>query len=279
MKIVQISDTHLGAAVGSTTDAVRKVIAYIDDVLRPDFVVHSGDVVVIDPDSVGDREHAHSVLSELRTPYRVLPGNHDIGEPAEHAWQGQMVTPERVDAFTDVFGPAAWREDLDGVTLLGLNSELFGSGIGYEARQWEWIEATIADLPAERPVMLFQHKPIWKVAEQSEHNVDIRESGARLLEQLESVNLKSVGTGHLHCFRTVRRGETLEVWAPSTAFTAGAEALGLSSPATHHLGIVEYTVEGEQVTAQFHHVPGVHDALITELDDVKAAVEAVLQQA
>ncbi|NUP73173.1 MAG: metallophosphoesterase [Sinomonas sp.] len=278
MKIVQISDTHLGASVESTFAAARKVIDYIDNVLRPDFVVHTGDVVVIDPDNAEDREHAHGLLSELRTPYRVLPGNHDIGEPAEHAWQGQVVTPERVEAFTSVFGPAQWRVDLGDVTLLGLNSELFGSGIDDEARQWEWIEETVAGIGSERPVMLFQHKPIWTVVENSDHNLDIRESGARLRELLERVNLKSVSTGHLHCFRTKQRGGALEVWAPSTAFMAGAGDLGLGDPVTQQLGIVEYTIEAGSVSAELLRVPGVDDALMTELGDVKASVEAVLQQ-
>ncbi|WP_415856727.1 metallophosphoesterase family protein [Sinomonas sp. G460-2] len=276
LKIAQISDTHLGASVESTTAATRKVIDYIDTVLRPDFVVHTGDVQVIDPDSAADRNHAHGLLSGLRTPYRVLPGNHDIGEPAEHAWQGQVVTSERVEAFTNVFGPAQWRVDVGEVTLLGLNSELFGSGIDEEAQQWEWIEETVAGIGSERPVLLFQHKPIWTVVENSDHNLDIRESGALLLEHLERVNLKSVGTGHLHCFRTKQRGGALEVWAPSTAFMAGAGDLGLGDPVTQQLGIVEYTIEGGNVRAELLRVPGVDDALMTELEDVKASVEAVL---
>lgn len=279
MKIVQISDTHLGASVESTSEAARKVIDYIDNVLRPDFVVHTGDVVVIDPDNAEDREHAHGLISELRTPYRVLPGNHDIGEPAEHAWQGQVVTSERVSAFTEVFGPAQWRVDLGDVTLLGLNSELFGSGIDDEARQWEWIEETVSSIGSERPVLLFQHKPLWTVVENSDHNLDIRESGALLLEHLERVNLKSVGTGHLHCFRTKQRGGVFEVWAPSTAFMAGAADLGLGDPVTQQLGIVEYTIDGGDVTVELLRVPGVHDALMTELDDVKASVDTVLAKA
>ncbi|MDQ4501477.1 metallophosphoesterase [Sinomonas sp. ASV322] len=279
MKIVQISDTHLGATVGSTTEAVRKVISYIDDVLKPDFVVHTGDVQVIDPDNAADRDHAQAVLSGLKTPYRVLPGNHDIGEPAEHAWNGQNITAERVEAFTSVFGPAQWRVDLDGAVLLGLNSELFGSGIDEEAAQWAWIEQTVAEIGPETPVMLFQHKPIWTVIENSDHNLDIRESATRLLELLGKINLKSVGTGHLHCFRTEQRGEILEVWAPATAFMAGTDEMAFGKPVTHQLGIVSYTLSDAGVTAELLRVPGLEDALMLEMADVKAVVEELMARA
>jgi len=66
----------------------------------------------------------------------VVPGNHDVGEPAEHTWAGLAVTDDRVAAFEATWGRSYWRRDQGGAVLIGLDSELMGSGPAREATQW-----------------------------------------------------------------------------------------------------------------------------------------------
>ncbi|MFD6062791.1 metallophosphoesterase family protein [Rhodococcus wratislaviensis] len=274
MKIVQISDTHLSARGGRTQQNFELVVDYVNNQVRPDLVVHSGDIVIIHPDDVDDRAHAHTLMQRFTAPVLVVPGNHDIGEPGSAPWQGIGVTDERIAAFETVWGPDHWRHDADNGTVLGLNSELFGSGLDRETRQWAWIEDVAADVPESQRVIVFLHKPIWSaVDEPVGHAVDIGESRTRLLTALGKVSLAAVGSGHLHCYRQTRRGDTLEVWAPSTGFVAG-DGDALPGP-LHQLGIVEYDCTDGVVRASYRSVPGLDDVTAGAVPEVTEAIDAL----
>lgn len=274
MKIVQISDTHLTARGGRTQQNLDRIIDYVNNTARPDLIVHSGDIVIIHPDDADDRTHAHTLMQKFTAPVLVVPGNHDIGEPGAAPWKGIGVTDDRIAAFEKVWGPDHWRHDTDGFTVLGLNSELFGSGLGREAAQWTWIENTVADIPDTQRVIVFLHKPIWQaVDEPTDHTLDIGESRTRLLALLEQVSLAAVGSGHLHCYRQATRGDAIEVWAPATGFVAG-EGDALPGP-LHQLGIVEYDCTDGAVRASYRSVPGLDDVTVTAVPEVIAAIDAL----
>jgi len=272
MKIVQISDTHLTAAGGPTENGFRILAGHLNEQVRPDLVVHSGDIQVLHPDDAADRAHSRELLDLIEAPLLVVPGNHDIGMPGLNAWAGLTVSDERIAAHENTFGPGHWRHDTDEAVLLGINSELLGSGLQREADQWRWIEETFAALPQGRPVLLFLHKPLWSVTDEPvDHQVDVGPvSRDRLLGLLERIELRAVGCGHLHRYRRQQRGRAIEVWAPATAFLAPGED---DMPGGHQeLGYVEYTVAAGEVSAEFRTVPGMPQ-LTT--DDVPAIAEQI----
>jgi predicted phosphodiesterase len=55
---------------------------------RPDLVIHTGDVVHDDPDSDRDHEFAAFQMRRLTTPWRIVPGNHDIGDSEPDPFRG-----------------------------------------------------------------------------------------------------------------------------------------------------------------------------------------------
>lgn len=273
MKIVQISDTHLTRAGGPTEESFRLLATHLNDEVRPDLVVHSGDIQVLHPDDSADRAHARELTGLIEAPLLVVPGNHDVGEPGVNAWAGIGVTDERVAAHEAAFGPDHWRHDTDEAVLLGIDSELLGSGLQREADQWRWFEKTLADLPASLPVLLFLHKPLWAVVDgPTEHQFDVGPVARdRLLGLLGRVDLRAAGCGHLHRYRQVRRDRAIEVWAPTTAFLAPGESQ--LPEGRSELGYVEYTVAGGEVTAGFRAVPGMPQLTV---DDVPAIAEAIV---
>ena len=143
MRIVQISDTHLSHLGGPTNDNLERLIPFVNDQLRPDLVVHSGDVLIADPDSAADRAAARELLSGITAPLRVVPGNHDVGEPGDEPWGGLGTTSARVAAFAGAFGPDHWLE-LGDYAVIGLNSEVLSTGLPEEQAQWDWLETVPA---------------------------------------------------------------------------------------------------------------------------------------
>ncbi|MEW1881489.1 metallophosphoesterase [Rhodococcus sp. NPDC080181] len=286
MKIVQISDTHLTAAGGPTEDAFRLLSRHLNDEVRPDLVVHSGDIQVLDPDDAADRAHSRELLELIDAPLLVIPGNHDVGMPGMNAWAGISVTDQRVGAHVAAFGPDHWRHDADEAVLLGINSELLGSGLQLEADQWRWLEQTFGDLPEGRPVLLFLHKPLWSVTDEpvdlraasgiheTIHQVDVEPVARdRLLGLVDGVDLRAVGCGHLHRYRQVQRGRTIEVWAPATAFLASVD--GELPDSRQELGYVEYTVAGDAVSAKFRLVPGMPQLTVDDVPEIAKAIETM----
>jgi 3',5'-cyclic AMP phosphodiesterase CpdA len=223
-RIVQISDTHLSRHGGITAQNLTRIITFVEEVLKPDLVVHTGDIVALDPDEAADRDAAREALHSFATPVRVLPGNHDVGEAGPDPWMGLSVTSSRVAAHVATFGADHFAEELGGWRIIGLNSELLGSGLPEEEAQWAWLETQLADVQG-RPVLLFLHKPLWPPRpEVTGKNRSIADQArTRLLALPGAMALRAVGSGHLHRFRRRVRPGLLEVWAPSTAYRGRAE--------------------------------------------------------
>jgi 3',5'-cyclic AMP phosphodiesterase CpdA len=279
MKIAQISDTHLTHQGGLTEENFRRLVEHFNEVARPDLVVITGDIQVIHPDVGADRQHAYTLASTLTVPFMAVPGNHDVGEPAEHPWAGLAVTDDRVAAYETTWGRSYWRHDQDGAVLIGLNSELMGSGLAREAEQWAWLERTVTELPTRAPVLVFLHKPVWAVLDEPiDHQLDLAPADReRLLALFEGTALRAVGSGHLHAYRHHRRGDVVEIWSPSTAFAAIDDHVMLDG--LSEIGYVEYLVENGTVEANYRSIPGLTRATAMNIPQVAESLTAALAAA
>jgi len=273
MRIVQISDTHLSHLGGVTSRNAERLIAFVNDELRPDLVVHSGDVLILDPDSAADRTAARALLDSIRAPLRVVPGNHDVGEPGQHPWGGLHATSARVAGFASVFGPGHWLELAGGYALIGLSSEIMSSGLPEEQAQWDWL-ATVPGQAAGRPALVFSHKPVFSPGPGPANPALSIPDGERerLLEALRDVDVRVYANGHLHRFAIGRQGGALTVTAPSTAF-AERSPEDLAGPSLRQVGVVEYQCADDgAVEVFFRSVPGLTEAGV--LDNEQAHITA-----
>jgi 3',5'-cyclic AMP phosphodiesterase CpdA len=260
VRIVQLSDTHISHLGGVPAGNMSLLADHINHDIRPDLVVHTGDVVIADPDSGPDRDAAKALLARIDAPLLVLPGNHDVGESADSPWQDLAVTSERIAAFTSAWGQdrflatgsAATRSD--NWVFIGINSERLGSGLPEEREQWDWL-ADAAGQARSKSVMLFLHKPLWfPTGSQSGITVPVADR-ERLVALFADARLRVVSNGHLHRFRRAFQGEILAVWAPSMTFAVTADpGRGLEGESAP--GIVEYRIEDDDVQAELRQVPG-----------------------
>ena len=69
----------------------------------------------------------------------------------------------RVTAHRAAFGPDRFAVQRPRLALLGLNSELLGSGLHEEAGQWRWLSQELS-APGDERVLVFCHKPLWPPA-------------------------------------------------------------------------------------------------------------------
>ena len=148
-RILQISDLHLSREYPLFLHNWQVVSGMIRD-LAPDLVVVSGDLSLAEPDRNDDLVFAGEQLMALGVPFLALPGNHDIGEggPTYIGKFGEQknVTSDRLAHFRQTIGPDFWQHNLGDWRLVGMNSQLFGTGLPEERQQREFL---LRALPAQ----------------------------------------------------------------------------------------------------------------------------------
>jgi 3',5'-cyclic AMP phosphodiesterase CpdA len=276
MRLVQISDTHLLAGGGVAAENLETMLEFINTTLRPDLVVHSGDVVGVNPDDADDRQAAVRALRSLDAPVLAVPGNHDVGGGEPSPWMGIAVSSERVAEHNRVFGSLPFLERFGDWDLVGLNSELLGSGLPEEEEQWERLEELLGSA-AGGPLLLFTHRPLWPPRPDAPLVAIPGPARERLLALPGAARLRAVGSGHVHCFRArARPDDVLEVWAPATAVIP-VVADEVFSDLTQ-CGVVEWVLDGERPRALFRApVRGLQELPFEEIPEFSAAVEALSQ--
>lgn len=218
-RIVQLSDTHLGAALGVPAQWPPTVAWLRGD--PPDLVVHSGDVVLADPDDPADRAFAADLIAQLPGDVVVIPGNHDVGEYAE----GHAVLERRAGVFRATFADDRFVRDLAGWRIIGVDAYLLDQD-AHDA----WFRGALA---VDVPVLVFVHQPVrgdrhdeWRMTDRAR---------AAFEDATAAADVRIVASGHRH--RAHRDGRY--VWCPSLTVT-GEQHDDVGDPA---LGILEHTID------------------------------------
>lgn len=252
--VAQLSDAHLSDRFGFF-DANWARIAACLQAQQPDLLVATGDIALDAPDFPDDLAVAAERHAALGLPLRAVPGNHDVGEPPAQNVRDQRVDSAAVARFRKHFGRDFWLEDREGWRLLGVNSQLVGSGLPEEREQLGLLREAVASA-GERQLAVFTHKPFelepgttppagyWTV--HPDHLPTLR-------FLLDDPRLRLIASGHLHELRLRRVGAVLHAWAPSAAFLVDPE-IGAGHGGERRLGYLRLTF-GEAVEAAFVAVP------------------------
>jgi len=274
MRIVQITDTHISHLGGVTTRNFEAVVTFVNEMIKPDLVINTGDVVMLSPDSDADREAARILHGGVAAPLRVLAGNHEVGEVGENAWMGIQVTDERVAGFAEAFGPSRFAEIYDAYAIVGINSEILSSGLDAETAQWEWLEALRSELEG-RKVLLFSHKPLWSpFGDVPGHALAINAADrVRLLSLFADSPVEIAASGHLHRYIKGETDSITTISAPSTAFLASSA--DLVGPGLQQLGIVEYEVEADKLTSVYRSIRELEECGVWDIPEVLATKTAI----
>jgi Icc protein len=206
---VQISDSHIGFARPENPDVLgtfSKTIAAINALpQQPAFVVHTGDVTHLSKPAQFDA--AKQVLSSLKAPLIVLPGEHDvIGSPRGF-----------FDAFARPDAPKGWFSfDQGGIHFLSLinvfNFEIDGR-LGSE--QLDFVEKDLAAQKTSTPIVVFGHVPLYALYPRWGWTT---QDGSRVLAALRRFDAVTVLNGHIHQIIQHTEGNIRFATAASTAY-------------------------------------------------------------
>ncbi len=268
-RLTQISDTHLARRLPTLTQNFHRISEHID-ATRPDLVVNSGDLAFDGPTNRDDLEFAKTLHGALPVTCRCLPGNHDIGDNPTQIGPvpPQPATEHDRQTFLSVFGEDRWRFEAAGWCFIGLNSLVMNTGLASEAEQFDWLASQLSSTHG-RPVALFLHKPLYlnlpddpELPATSIRYVPMP-ARSRLLEMLRAVDLRLVGSGHVHQRRDFTYGHVRHIWAPSAGFIisdARQEVIG-----TKEVGLVEYRFQPDSFEVRHIRAPGQVDVDLDSL--------------
>ena len=117
-RVVQVSDTHLSRErpwFVSNFEAMVRIIA----AGRPDLVVNTGDVPLDGANREDDLAFARQCHAALPVPFRVVPGNHDVGD---NPWRPDVrpsISTGRLARYRRHFGDDYWLVTAGPWSLIG----------------------------------------------------------------------------------------------------------------------------------------------------------------
>ena len=247
-RIVVLSDIHLSPTHGFFWEnwCVARDLA---NRMKADAVIVNGDLAINGPDSDAEIDFAASALSHLQGPVMVLPGNHDVGDEPPGQDPNQIVNPSRLARWERSFGADRWVMDMGGWSLIGVNAQLFGSGLVREHAQDDWLDEQLRAAKARR-VGLFLHKPLF--LEDPNDNVAgprciVPLARARLLQKLQQSQVRLIVSGHLHQHRDRTLDGMRHIWVPAVAFAASRP---LGGDTRCGITVMEFSIDGVQIAVE-----------------------------
>ncbi len=222
-RIVFLSDLHLSHTHGFFWEnfCLARDAA---DAVGAKAVVINGDLCINGPDSDAEMDFAEASLARFHTRVLALPGNHDVGDEPPGQDKAQIIDEARVERWNACFGTDRFAMEIGAWRLLGVNAQLFGSGLAREAEQAAWLAAQLAASPGRR-LALVLHKPLFIESEQeAEATPSCMTPAARagLLALLRQYGIAMVISGHLHATRDRVVDGIRHLWLPALAFLGSA---------------------------------------------------------
>lgn len=248
-RIVQVSDTHISRKRAYFVDNWDVFVGEMQRI-RPDLIVHSGDVSFDGVSDEDDIAFARKEKDRLPAPWVAIAGNRDTGGAVLTANPSQQpIDAERLARWRRHYGPSNWCRDIGAWRLIGIDTALLGSGHPDEHQQAMFMESSLKGR-AGRPVMLFQHVPPFdKTPEDAApSNLAVPHATRRwLLDLCLGNGVAVIACGHLHVYRHIEYRGIQIVWAPATSFVNITEKqhAGLGVP---RAGYIEWTLDGRSVS-------------------------------
>jgi len=210
IEFVQISDSHIGfhqAANPDVSGTLAAAVAKINALAtQPKFVIHTGDVTHLSkPEQFAT---AKDILSQLRAPLIVIPGEHDfIGKDYNSFF----------NAFPSMQHGRKWFSwDHNGTHFVALINVFDFEKMGLLGNdQLNWLRRDLASQKASTPVVVFTHAPLYALFPSWGWTT---QDGSQALAMLKRFDNVTVLSGHIHQVVTHQEGNIRFATADATAY-------------------------------------------------------------
>ncbi|HEX8049322.1 metallophosphoesterase [Rhizobium sp.] len=269
MKIAILSDPHIGSTNPVFVPNWEKIVAHVNARTDIDLAIILGDLTLLGSEQPEDLLFGRAALEALSPPWLAIPGNHDVGDISRTSHQ--PCNSERLALWEEQYGPSYWNSDrLSGWRLIGLNSQIIGTGLAEEDAQWRALEDTLATRGSRKPV-LFTHMPLflndWEEADRPAWAL-MTEGRNRLRRLIREHSVCAVVTGHMHRTVQIEMCETRMIWCAASSFLTYDHSMP-EQPGSALLGLTILTLGDEEVDAGFVELD---DLMISRIEDYNGTI-------
>ena len=232
-EFVVLGDTHYmldPAGRALEFESRRKQTARADTALtlaaslRPDFLVHMGDLVQEYPETRRHREaleEARAQLARLGVNVYLVAGNHEVGDKPDPTMPTRPVTVESIERYQSGFGPSWFSFDHRKCHFIVINSQILNTDLPESGTQRDWLERDLERHGGKR-VFLFLHLPLFLEHPDEPHvgnydNIGQPDRGW-ILDLIRRHGVEAVCAAHVHFAFLNRVGSTRIYNVPSTSF-------------------------------------------------------------
>ena len=166
-------------------------------------LVHVGDMVHPTPTQnlyMAAVDRFNELARELRCPFYLTPGNHDIGDKAIEWTPAKPVSDETLAIYERAFGRSYYAFSHGSCRFLILNSLLLGSGLSAEAEQWAWLETELAGIRNERTFVFLHDPPFTTDPAEIDSYDNILMPERECLSLFAAHRVEAVISGHVYNF-------------------------------------------------------------------------------
>ena len=213
LRFAFLTDIHLNATNdGERLDGLKQALAKVKE-LDVDFIITGGDQLDVSSGSKNyvSRKQADSLYTVLKETldagkftYYPTIGNHD------RYWDTDNGFVNGDELFKSYFKESYYTFESKGVRFFVLNSAQNGGETGYVVgeAQLKWLQGQLADIPAETPIVVSTHVPVYSLYYPLVKNqhvfVDMISNYKELLGTFENHNLQLVLQGHQHLHEEIK---------------------------------------------------------------------------
>ena len=170
LTFIHASDTHISQASLARTQRLRAVV----DSVHPDLLIITGDLVrdalrVGEPEATGYYQMFMKEEAEFKEPVFTVPGNHEnfgIERDTSHVSASHPLYGRGM--YHHFLGPDYYSFTRGGVHFIGLNTADIDDQRYYghvDSLQLAWLARDLALVPANMPVVTFDHIPFFSTFE------------------------------------------------------------------------------------------------------------------
>lgn len=195
-------------------DRLQSVYDQLASGPKPEAILFGGDNANQPVSRPEFRRYAHEFMKKFEAiaPCQAVPGNHDVGSTA--GWHHH--DPNQLDEACEAFR-LDWREwwtlEAAGFKIIGINSQIFGSGLEKEEEQTVWLKERLKE-PSQLVRAVFFHTPLYLKTPEDDFDEGSEQmclkppARSPLLDVLRECPPDLVITTHAHRYWTERQ----ETW-------------------------------------------------------------------
>jgi 3',5'-cyclic-AMP phosphodiesterase len=249
---VHLTDTHIEPELHAP-DGCRMAFDRVNQ-LRPDFIVHGGDLV-FDATAVPElrAKQVYTLYEDtakrLAAPIHYVVGNHDVCGAGSGTRYGKAMFEDRIGKRYYSFTHKGWKFiTLDSIHTMDTAKGFFGK---IDDEQVAWLKTELAGTPKTQPLVVATHMPLatgFLQFSDPPSNAEklVVTNSSEILNLLFPYNLKAVLQGHTHIRETI-------VYNGCQFLTSGAVCgnwwKGLRMGHPEGFGVL--TVKGDQINWRY----------------------------